>query len=66
MPSNIDLDPFLLKEALKLGGHRYKKDAVNAALKEYVERHKRLQILELFGTIDYDKDYDHKKGRMRK
>lgn len=61
MPSNIDQT--LLSKALKVGGHRYKKDAINAALKEYVKRHKQLQIIELFGTIDYDNDYNYKKGR---
>lgn len=66
MPGNINFDHALLEEALKVGGHKYKKDAVNAALKEYVERHKQLKILDLFGTINYDKDYDYKKGRHRR
>ena len=63
MASNIEYDPLLLSEVLELGGFRYKKDAVNAALKEYVQRHKQMRILDLFGSIAYDPKYDYKKGR---
>ena len=66
MPNNLDFDPFLLEEALKLGGFRYKKDAVNAALAEYVNRRKQKEIISLFGTIDYDKSYNYKQGRMKR
>jgi Arc/MetJ family transcription regulator len=38
MASNIEYDPYLLSEVLKVGGFKYKKDAVNAALKEYLQR----------------------------
>lgn len=65
MASNIEYDPELLSEAVKLGGFKYKKDAVNTALKEYVYRHQQLKILDLFGTIDYDPKYDYKKSRKR-
>lgn len=65
MPSNIDYDPYLLSEAIKVGGHKYKKDALNAALKEYVDHHKQVKILDMFGTIDYDSKYDYKKARKR-
>lgn len=66
MPSNLDYDPELLNEAQKIGGHRYKKDAVNAALKEYVQRRKQPSIIQLFGKIDYDEAYDYKQARNRK
>lgn len=65
MPSNIEYDPYLLSEAVKLGGFKYKKDAVNAALKEYVDHHQQLMIVDLFGTIEYDSEYDYKKARKR-
>jgi len=65
MPSNIDYDPFLLNEAVKLGGFRYKKEAVNAALKEFVQHHKQLKLIELFGTIEYNENYNYKKERKR-
>ena len=66
MPSNIAYDPVLLEEALKLGGYKYKKDVVNAALKEYVQRYRQRKIFELFGEIDYSPDYDYKRGRKRR
>lgn len=64
MASNIEYDPYLLSEVLKVGGFKYKKDAVNAALKEYLQRHQ-VQILDLFGSIEYDGKYDYKKKRKR-
>ena len=66
VPTNIDIDPELLAEAMKLGGHRTKRAAVTEALREYVERRDQLRILELFGTIEYDEDYDHKAQRERR
>lgn len=65
MPSNLAIDDKLLEEALHLGGHRTKKATVNEALKEYVQRRKQLKILDLFGQIDYDPDYDYKEQRRR-
>jgi len=65
MPSNLDFDPHLLEEAQKLGGFKYKKEAVNAALKEFIAKRKQMKIIELFDSIEYDAHYDHKKGRMR-
>lgn len=65
MPTNLAIDDELLEEALRLGGHRTKKATVNDALKEYVQRRKQLKILDLFGQIDYDPDYDYKEQRRR-
>lgn len=65
MPNNLAIDDELLEEALRLGGHRTKKATVNEALKEYIQRRKQLKILNLFGQIDYDPDYDYKEQRRR-
>jgi hypothetical protein len=61
--TNLAIDDKLINEARKIGGHKTKKEAVSAALKEYVDRRKQLEILKLFGTIDYDPTYDYKKMR---
>jgi hypothetical protein len=66
MPTNLALDDKLIAEARRVGGHKTKKDAVNSALDEYVKRRKKLKILELFGTIDFDPSYDYKADRRRK
>ncbi len=65
MATNLALDDSLILEALKLGNHKTKKDAVTAALKEYVALRKQLKVIKLFGTIDYDPSYDYKKARKR-
>lgn len=66
MPTNLAIDDRLITEAQKLGRHRTKKDAVTAALDEYIQRRKQHDILPLFGTIDYDANYDSKKERNKK
>ncbi len=66
MPTNLALDDELIDEARRLGGHRTKRQAVNEALEEYVARRKRREIVSLFGRVDWDAEYDHKKERQRR
>ncbi len=66
MPTNLAIDDRLLAEAQKIGKHRTKKEAVNAALDEYIRRRKQLDVLKLFGKIDYVDNYDYKLERRRK
>ena len=66
MPTNLALDDRLIEEARKLGNHRTKKEAVNAALDEYIRRRKQQAILSLFGSIDYDPRCDYKRERRAK
>jgi len=66
MATNLGIDDALLTEALKEGGLKTKKDTVNEALREYIQKRKQKKILALFGTIDFDPSYDHKKGRNRR
>jgi hypothetical protein len=63
MPTNLAIDDRLIEEAKQLGGHRTKKDAVTAALDEYIQRRKQQDVISLFGTIDYDRSYDYKRER---
>ena len=65
MATNLDIDPKLIEEAQRLSGHGTKKAAVTEALEEYVRRRKQLKFKELFGTVDFDPDFDHKKFRQR-
>ena len=65
MPTNLAIDDRLIEEARQVGHHGTKKEAVTAALDEYIRRRKQMQILDLFGTIDYYEDYDHKANRRR-
>ena len=65
MATNIELDNELLSRAMKLGGLKTKRQAVNEALSEYVTRREQLKVLDFFGTIDFDEDYDYKAQRSR-
>ena len=65
MTKNASIDD-LVAEARKLGRHRTKKEAVRAALDEYVRKRSRIRVVELFGKIDYDETYDYKRERNRK
>jgi Arc/MetJ family transcription regulator len=66
MATNLAIDGKLLEEALKIGGHKTKKNAVNEALKEYIMKRKQKDILSLFGKVDIEPSYDYKKERKRR
>lgn len=65
MATNLEINRELIQEALKLGGHKTKRAVVEAALQEYVQRRKQLAITELFGTIEYEDNYDYKQQRQQ-
>jgi len=66
MPTNLAIDDKLLDTALQIGGLKTKKDTVNIALKEFIQRRKMEDVINLFGKIEYENDYDYKKMRSRK
>lgn len=63
MPTNLAIDEKLLNEALKISGHKTKKNTVNEALKEFIQRRKQKDILSLFGKIEMNPSYDYKRNR---
>jgi Arc/MetJ family transcription regulator len=65
MATNLQLDDQIVQEALRLSGKRTKREAVNEALQEYVKRKKQLEILEFFGTVEFDPNWDYKKERQK-
>ena len=65
MATNLAIDEGLLLEAQEMGGFRTKKETVNEALREYIQRRKQVKIIELFGTIDFEPSYDYKKQRRQ-
>ena len=66
MPSNLAIDDELLSLAQHISGLKTKKETVNLALKEFVQRRRQEEIIELFGTIEYDSGYDYKAERYRR
>lgn len=63
MPTNLAIDDDLLEQALTVGGYRTKRQTVNEALREFIQRRKRLELLKLVGKIKYDRRYDYKQER---
>jgi len=61
--TNIVIDDDLLKEAFSVSRARTKKDLIHEALKELVRLRKRKDLTELAGSIEFYKDFDHKKLR---
>ncbi len=65
MATNLAIDDKIIEEAKKVGGHRTKKAAVLEALREYIQHHKQIEIIDIFGTIQYASDYDYKAQRKK-
>lgn len=66
MATNLALDDALIEEARRTGGHKTKKEAVTAALDEYIRRRKQQSVLGQFGTFEFDPNYDYKGARKKK
>ena len=66
MATNLALDDNLIEAARRAGRHKTKKEAVSAALEEYIRRRKQLRILDAFGKFDFDPAYDYKVERRKR
>ena len=64
MRTNIVLDDALVTEAFALTGVRTKKELVNLALRELIVQHKKKNLLELAGKIEFADGFDHKTLRQ--
>jgi Arc/MetJ family transcription regulator len=65
MATNLQIDDKLILKAVRFGGHKTKKEAVSKALVEYIHQLEQEKILSMFGSVDYDPEYDYKKQRRR-
>ena len=65
MATNLAIDDKLIIKAQKIGHHKTKKEAVTTALKEYIAHKKQLEVLDLFGSVEFNKNFDYKKARKR-
>lgn len=65
MATNLSIDPELIEQARKVSGERTKKAAVTKALQEFIARRQQQNILELFGKLEWDANYDYKAERQR-
>ena len=62
----FEIDSNLLNEARRLGEHASNDETLRTALSQYVARLRQRRILECFGTVDFDPEYDYKAERLRK
>jgi Arc/MetJ family transcription regulator len=63
MPTNLAIDDQLLDQARSVGGYRTKRETVNEALREFIQRRQRLELAKLAGKVAYDAQYDYKRER---
>jgi len=63
MRTNIDIDERLIQEAMEVASLTTKKETVSLALEEFVARHRRKDLRELFGQVKFAPDYDYKAAR---
>ena len=66
MATNLAIDDSLLEQAREVSGLRTKKAVVTQALVEYIQKRQQLKVLDLFGTVQYDPNYDYKAQRTAK
>jgi Arc/MetJ family transcription regulator len=61
--TNIDINNDLMQQAMILSGSKTKKEAVERAMVEFVERRTRKNLADLRGKIGFAEDYDYKAAR---
>jgi Arc/MetJ family transcription regulator len=66
MATNLSIDPDLLEKALLVSGEKTKKAAVTKALEEFIARREQRKLLDLFGRLEWNPDFDYKKERSRR
>jgi Arc/MetJ family transcription regulator len=65
MATNLAIDDELLAEAKRVGGFNTKKETVTVALRELIQRRTQREVIDLFGTVEFDPEYDYKQHRSR-
>jgi Arc/MetJ family transcription regulator len=60
MRTNIELDDALVAEAFRLTTAKTKKELIHQALETLIQSHKKKNLLELAGKIQFSEGYDYK------
>jgi Arc/MetJ family transcription regulator len=63
MRTNIVIDERLVREAMKLARAKTMREAVDIALRRFVQSGRQRKLLDLYGTGGVRKDYDYKRAR---
>lgn len=60
MITKVELNEELVKEALQLTKFKTAKELIDFALQEVIRTHKKRNLLDLSGQIQFSTDYDYK------
>jgi hypothetical protein len=66
MATILAIDPEPLQKALLVSGMKTKTATVRIALEEFIARREQARLAELFGSFEWDADYDYKAERSRR
>ncbi len=66
MATNLSIDPALIDRALAVSGERTNNTAVTKALQEFIARREQKRLVDLFGKLEWDAEYDYKAERSRR
>ncbi len=66
MATNLAISPELLNRALRLSGEKTKTATVTRALQEFIQRREQSRLLDLFGALEWDPEFDYKAERSRR
>ena len=58
MKTHVEIDDQVLDEVMRMGRFQSKKAAINAALSEYLQRMKRLDLLAMRGKVSWSGDLE--------
>ncbi len=64
MRTNIVIDDSLIEQGLKFSRIKTKKALIHLALEEFVQNHRRKNMLDLKGKIEFSAGYSHKALRQ--
>ena len=66
MATNLAINNELLTFAFRVSGLKTKKETVNLALEEFIQKRRRKEAMELFGKIDFCNNWSPGKARGKK
>ena len=65
MTTILSINAKLLEKELQVGGEKTKTATVEKALQEFIKRREQHRILDHFGQLDWDEEYDYKLDHIR-
>ena len=65
MAVNVVIDDKLLTSAFNISRLKTKRETVNLALEEFIQRRNRIEAIDMFGKIEFNKDWNPRKARNK-